>query len=256
MSENTLVATREEQQNQVRPSPGSEAVSILQVIERVAANRDFDPAKMKQLLDMQERVLDRQARAAYAAALADMQPEFPVVAERGKGHNDKAYALWEDINERIRPVLARHGFALTFRTGQGDGKITVTAVLTHREGHFEETTMHLPSDASGSKNPVQAVGSSTSYGKRYTALALLNITTGGEDDDGRAAGAGPTISDQQREDLRREIDKVGGGGARAFCDYFKIAGLADLPASQFGRAMKAVRAKAPKPASAEDGSAL
>jgi hypothetical protein len=48
--------------------------------------------------------------------------------------------------------------------------------------------MTLPLDTSGSKNNVQAVGSSTSYGKRYTATLLLNIRTKGEDDDGHAGG--------------------------------------------------------------------
>ena len=48
--------------------------------------------------------------------------------------------------------------------------------------------MKLPADTSGSKNVVQAIGSSVSYGKRYTMQALLNITSGGEDDDGHSGG--------------------------------------------------------------------
>jgi hypothetical protein len=51
--------------------------------------------------------------------------------------------------------------------------------------------MILPHDSTGSKNAVQAVGSSTSYGKRYTACALLNITSRGEDDDGETAAKKP-----------------------------------------------------------------
>lgn len=232
----------EPQQSTEVVAPQSEAISILQVIDRAASNPAFDPDKMDRLLQMQERIMDRQARAAYAAALADMQPDLPVIAEKGKGHNNKAYALWEDINERIRPVLSRHGFALSFRTGQGPNTISVTAVLTHREGHFEETTMHLPSDNSGSKNPVQAVGSSTSYGKRYTALALLNITTGGEDDDGHKAGIGETISADQRDELRALADEVG-ADIRRFCEFLKIASLNDLPSSRYAAAVKALEAK-------------
>ena len=40
-----------------------------------------------------------------------------------------------------------------------------------------------PAEASGNRNAVQAVASSVSYGKRYTASALLNLTSHGEDDD-------------------------------------------------------------------------
>jgi hypothetical protein len=43
----------------------------------------------------------------------------------------------------------------------------------------------LPVDLSGKKNPVQAVGSSVSYGKRYAIEALLNLTSRGQDDDSR-----------------------------------------------------------------------
>ncbi|HET9820175.1 MAG TPA: ERF family protein, partial [Rhodanobacteraceae bacterium] len=55
------------------------------------------------------------------------------------------------------------------------------------DGHREETSITLPADTSGSKNAVQAVASSTSYGKRYTAGALLNLTSHGEDDDAFSA---------------------------------------------------------------------
>src|SRR6185503_15653016 len=96
-----------------------------------------------------------------------------------------------------------HGFALSFRTGSApDGKLTVTGILSHRAGHQEETTLALMHDSTGSKNSVQAVGSSISYGKRYTAGALLNITSRGEDDDGKLAGAPEYITETQVSELQ------------------------------------------------------
>jgi hypothetical protein len=165
----------------------SESAAIIQVIERAAMNPAVDIDKMERLLEMQERILDRNARAAYAAAFAEMQPDLPEIPEHGKGHNNASYALWEDINDLIKPVLAKYGFGISFKPGRDGPNITVTAILTHREGHSEEASMILPVDASGSKNAVQAVGSSTSYGKRYTASALLNLTSRHEDDDGKTA---------------------------------------------------------------------
>lgn len=184
------------------PVPASESAAIIQVIERAAMNPNVDIDKMERLLQMQERIMERNARSAYAADLSRMQEHLPVIAENGRiVVRDKVtkeiiqstgYALWEDINEAIKPVLSSHGFALSFKTGlAADGKITVTGILSHRDGHSEETTMILPHDSTGSKNAVQAVGSSTSYGKRYTACALLNITSRGEDDDGASAAKTP-----------------------------------------------------------------
>jgi hypothetical protein len=175
-----------------------DASAIVQMIERAVLDPRVDIDKMERLLAMQERVMERSARTSFNAALATMQPRLPVIGERGEikntgGKVQSTFALWEDINDAIRPLLAEHGFALTFRTGRANGNPTVTGVLSHREGHSEETTLELPLDTSGSKNNVQGIGSSTSYGKRYTACALLNITTRGEDDGGQSAGQSPVF---------------------------------------------------------------
>lgn len=169
----------------------SETVAIMSVIERCALNPEVDIDKMQKLLDMQERILDRNAKQAFTSALARMQAELPTVIEKGQisinGKVQSTYGLLEDINDQVRPILQKHGFAITFRVLQNEKSIKVTAVLSHQEGHAQETEMVLPSDTTGNKNAVQAVGSSISYGKRYTMCALLNITTRGEDDDGRSA---------------------------------------------------------------------
>lgn len=173
-------------------APMDMADSLLSVIERAARDPSVDIDKMERLIEMQERVQARHAKVAFAEALAELQPKLPVISERGKILNSSkqvqsTYAYWEDVNEAIRPVLYDHGFALSFKTGRSNQNITVTGILSHRLGHSEETTIELPADGSGSKNAVQAVASSTSYGKRYTAFALLNITSKGEDDDGATA---------------------------------------------------------------------
>lgn len=220
----------------------SESAAIIQVIERAAMNPNVDIDKMERLLQMQERIMERQARAAYMSALADMQPDLPEIPENGKGHGNIKYALWEDINELIKPVLGRHGFSLSFRTGQTDGKIIVTGVLSHREGHSEETTMHLPTDTSGSKNAVQAVGSSTSYGKRYTAQALLNLTSRHEDDDGAKGGTEGAISAEQVAQIRELIDSTGSDIER-FCKYLRVTSIPEIPADKFKAALAALNTK-------------
>lgn len=163
-------------------TPANEAVGLLPMIERAARDPNVDVDKMERLMSMMERVEQRHAEASFSADLAEMQDELPSIGERGNAAGRYTYALWEDINAAIKPVLKRHGFALSFRTDFSDG-ISVTGVLSHKGGHKIDTTIKLPADASGNKNAVQAVASSVSYGKRYTAGALLNLTSHGEDDD-------------------------------------------------------------------------
>src|SRR5690606_1721337 len=88
-----------------------EASNLVSAIERMATNPDVDVVKLEKMLDMQERVINRLSMQQFSADMALMQPNLPTVAEKGKGHNDKKYALLEDINAAVRPVLALHGFA-------------------------------------------------------------------------------------------------------------------------------------------------
>lgn len=176
-------------------APQSEGLALIAVIERAAANPAVDVEKMRGLMELRERAMARIAEAEFSGALANLQLDLPSIGERGgikdrNGNVQSTYALWEDINETIKPILHRHGFALSFRTDCADG-IAVTGVLSHKNGHREATTIKLPADTTGSKNAVQAVASSVSYGKRYTAGALLNLTSHGEDDDGSAAAKKP-----------------------------------------------------------------
>lgn len=177
-----------QENGQAIPAVRTEAASLMEVISRASSDPNTDVDKLERLMAMYERIKSAEAKRAYTIALRVAQREIPVISEQGK--TDKTtYALWEDVNDVIKPILDRNSLNLSFRCGQTpEGRILVTGVLAHDDGHSEETTISLPSDTSGSKNAVQAVGSSTSYGKRYTAAALLNITSRGQDDDGKKAG--------------------------------------------------------------------
>lgn len=196
--------------------PESPAAQTLSLIGKLASDPAVDADKFERLLAAQERMLDREAKLQFSMAMVAMQPRLPTIDRKGaiivrakdsKGErNGKVtqstpYAKWEDINETITPILAEHGFAISFRPGSdADGRVTVTGVLRHAGGHQEEATMALMLDTTGSKNNVQAAGSSVSYGKRMIAVALLNLTTRDmhpetADDDGASAGAPAVVGE-------------------------------------------------------------
>lgn len=231
-----------------REAAQSEAVAMLELIERVARDPTVDIVRLEALLAMRREIMADEARRAFATAMAAMQLELPSTLERGVIDIGRGkpmhYALWEDINEGIKPVLARHGFALTFRTGRDNDRVTVTGILSHAGGHTEETTLVLPVDQSGSKNAVQAIGSSTSYGKRYTASALLNLTSRGEDDDGRGGKVEP-VSEEQLATLADMISQYKADRER-LCKLMGVKTLADLPASRFNEVCEALAAKGRK----------
>lgn len=225
----------------------SENAAVMAIIERAALNPDVDAAKMDQLFALQEKILSRNARTEYFRALAMMAGAMPAIEEKGKGHNQTKYARWEDIQAQITPVLGQYGFALSFRTKVEEKAIRITAILAHREGHTEENELLLPADNSGSKNAVQAVGSSITYGFRYTACALLNIQTGVSDDDGRAAGGSVFITDEQVAELERLITATG-VNKQKYLAHIKEEALEQMQADKFERARQALLAKRKEPA--------
>lgn len=257
-------ATRQVRQAPVRraaprSSAKSDAGSILGAIMQAASNPEIDADKVERLMAMYRTIRADEAKRAYLAAFPEMQAELPVINQNGqieirekggtKVIQSTRYAKWEDINEAIQPVLRAHGFGLSFRLGvAADGKQNTTAVLSHNEGHQEETTITLMHDSTGSKNSVQAVGSTISYGQRYTARALLNFQSRARedrDDDGRAAAGVETVSEDQVLALRDLAASVEADEKR-FCTFMRVDRLSDLPASRFDEAKTALERKRTK----------
>lgn len=233
----------------------SDGGALLSMIERAARDPRVDMDKLERLFTMKERMEATAARIAFDAAFAAMQPELPEIDKKGKivikekgGEKviqSTPYALWDDTNKLIKPILAKHGFGLSFRISQTESRLITRAVLSHLGGHREETEFSAPIDATGSKNNVQGWGSSFSYGKRYTGTAILNITTKGEDDDGKAAGAGGTITPEQAEELAQLITETKSDIVK-FLALGNIESLSDMPASDFAGAKRLLLSKLAK----------
>lgn len=210
----------------------------LAMIERAARDPDVDIVKLERLIEIRDRREAQSARRAYFEAFSRLQSELPAAVRAGTGHNSRKYARYEDLIEALRPLLAKHGFSLSHRHDTAD-RITVTGILGHSAGHFEETTFTAAPDTSGGKVPIHAIASTISYGKRYTTLTLTGIATEDEDDDAKVSVRGPTISEAQAEEIKTELEATGGELPR-FCAYWKLDKLTDLPLAKFPAAMKSI----------------
>lgn len=191
--------------------PVAQTNNVLAVISRAATDPACDISKMERLLDMQERVMARDAEMAFYAAMAELQDQMPTIRKEGEikvnGTVRSRYARFEDILGQTKPLLKQHGFSVAFKSQFVEGQLEITGTLSHKLGHHESTTMRLPFDDTGSKNNVQAIGSSVSYGKRYVYCMLLNINITEDDDDGNAADPNNSL-EKQHERLLQHMDVV------------------------------------------------
>ncbi|KWT04042.1 ERF family protein [Pseudomonas savastanoi] len=205
----TEIIMPEERRTAVRQASPQADHSIMAVISRAAADPTCDIEKMERLLAMHERMQAKTAEQAFNAAMAQMQCEIPTVFEAAVNlHTGNAYATLDDISRIVKPIMQRHGFAITFKVENLEKTIAVTGILMHRDGHREQTTMTLPADIGKGRNDVQAVGSSTTYGKRYVMSALLNITTGETRDDDAQSSDGSDTDDMRAQAVADIIERV------------------------------------------------
>lgn len=181
----TEVAKIEQPENLLPADP------MTSMIERVAMDPNADITKLERMLEMKERHEKQVAKSEHDLAFAKASAEFPEIPLNGKNsHTGNPYALLKDIIKFTRPVLAKYGFSLSFSTEVTERDVIVTAELAHQGGHSKRNSLPLPRDTGAGRNAVQAVGSTQTYGQRYTAQAILGLSLGEDtEDDGRGAGA-------------------------------------------------------------------
>lgn len=205
--------------------------SLLTVIERLAGNPSASIDVIERLIAAQERVNAHQAKAAFDAAFAKMQPSIPVIDEKGRIKNKdgqstrSTYAKLEDIHKVIKPILAEHGFAVRHRTEWPEEKkniIRIVGILSHEQGHSEESVFEAPMDRSDYRTDIQSQGSTISYGRRYTTIDLLNISTRAMDDDGESGKRTSDVKAPEGYDAwLAALDGVAGEGSAAFDPAFE-----------------------------------
>jgi len=191
---------------------------------------------IEKLMGLQERWEANQGRKAFDAAIAAAKAEIPVIAKNATGHNAKKYANFAAIAGTIDPIISKHGLSYRFRTTQGD-RISVTCILSHRDGHSEETTLSGPADNSGNKNAIQSIGSTLTYLQRYSLVQMLGLAAA-EDDDGKAGATQAyepppgSISAEQAAKIREAL-AAKGASENAFLQWAKHKRIDDIPADLF-----------------------
>lgn len=241
-----MSAVAKMQADEQLPVPAaSESAAILSVIERMAMNPEMDPDRIERFIVLKERIDAASAKKAFDAAVAQAKATIPPAEKNATGHNSKKYADFYAYAKVVDPIISALGLSYRFRTAQTD-RITVTCVLTHEGGHAEENSLSGPADASGSKNAIQAIGSTLTYLQRYTLVQALGLAAS-NDDDGQASGRGDTITEQQALDLNdlidTVVDRIGAkrpGYVETFLKFMKVERVEDIAARDYQRAVTAI----------------
>jgi hypothetical protein len=231
------------------PAPQSETSAVLSMIERVARDPSVNMDKMMQLMAWRKEMVADERRAAFDEAMASAKAEIPVISKNRlvdftsqKGRTHYKYEDLAEIARVVSPILAKQGLSYRYRvTSNVNEPVTVTCIVSHRAGHFEEVTLVGGRDESGNKNSIQAVASTLTYLQRMTLKAALGLAAS-EDDDGRSSATSETISPAQLAELVELADEVAADKAR-FCKHLGVNSFADIPANRFKAAVDLLNTK-------------
>lgn len=198
------------------------------LLKEALTNPEVQPEKAVAMAELMFRIEDRDREARFIEAKVAAIAAMPRIGKDGQNtHTGSRYAKWETMQPIITPILSAHGLVLNFEISDQNGKVAVTPILSGFGWTEKGGAMVLPSDQGKGRNDVQAVASSVSYGKRHSAMAMLNLVQGGiaEDDDGNAGGG--TAIDAYASlppDMKKLVDDgraAAADGSAAYEEFFK-----------------------------------
>jgi len=220
---------------------------------RLAIQEKVPVEVLERIVALQERVSDRNARAAFYEALAAFHDECPPIKKtrentqfevtRGGVKRPSKYAPLEEIDQTARPVAAKHGLVWTWDQRVEGAVMHITCRLMHVMGHVEESTVVMPLESKAGSSAQQKYGSAQTYGMRYSLIAALGLTAADEDVDGAGPnGEQKTITEEQCADLKALGDEVKQDWPK-FLAWAKVEKLEDLPAAKLAQASRTLQAK-------------
>jgi hypothetical protein len=228
----------------------ADAGTIMAVIARAASDPSTDVDKLDRLLGMYERITGHQAQQAFDTAMSAAQSEMRrIAADSNNSQTKSRYASFAAMDRALRPLYTKHGFGLSYDTGEGapEGCVRVVCRVSHNGGDRREYHVDMPADGKGAKGgdvmtKTHATGAALTYGQRYLLKLIFNIAVG-EDDDGNGAGPDAArITDEQADEIQALIESVGADRAR-FLRFMQVERIADIPARNYRAAINALSAK-------------
>ena len=242
MTTNSVAKIEAEAQDRLLP-----ADPMVSMIERIALDPNADLAKLEKMLEMKERLEEREARRAFDRAMAEAKSDIPPILKTGtvdytnsKGERTHfKHETLDGIAAIVDPILSQHGLSYRYRAKQENGNLFVTCIVAHRDGFSEETTLQGGPDSGAGKNNYQAMGSAATYLQRYTLKLALGLSASKDTDSVSSGPDAETITVDQFITLRDLIEETGTDTGKlmlAFGIKDPDAMLEEFPAKFFEKA--------------------
>lgn len=217
----------------------------------LAVDKDLDIEKLGKLMQLQKEWAADQSRKAFFLSLAKFQSEVPEIRKsKSVAFNEVKYnyAPLSDVVRQIKDTCRECGLSYRWEIQDDKEIIKVTCLVTHVDGHTEQTTMTASPDDSGKKNKIQQRGSSIEYLKRYTLIGALGLSTTDSDVDGYMPEISMDILHRQYMEHYNELIQINPDFSKWHPDNWKSERNQKLYIKAIGEIRKKLIEVTPKPA--------
>lgn len=171
------------------------------IFERLLRDPEVSADKVERFMALWERGEAKKAEGAFNVAMSAAQSEMrPVAADADNPQTRSKYASYAALDKALRPVYTKHGFGLSFNTGETPSSdvVRVLCYVSHVAGHSREYHIDMPADGKGAKGgdvmtKTHATGAAVAYGTRYLLKMIFNVAVGEDDDDGNGTQVRPDV---------------------------------------------------------------
>lgn len=185
--------------------------------------------------------------------IADAMQEVTYIQKERKQGMRYTIVSHDAVTAKVRPALLKSGvvyYPIRCETGQSGNR--TEARMTIRFVNIDEPTdlIDVETFGYGIDDQDKGPGKAMSYAVKYALLKTLGLETGDDpdlDQDVRymSPASNAKISAAQVSQLQEMIESAE-ADLRAFCQYAKVASLADITESNFASAKAALEAKMKK----------
>jgi hypothetical protein len=220
--------------------------SVGQMLQTVIAKgvTNENVAILEKMMDLYERMQNKDAEKQFNAAFCALQSELPVIVASTVIANRGKYEKFEDVMRVVSPLLVRHGFSVSFTMDFKENRILETCHLRHIAGHAQSNSFAVRSGKADSDTQADCKAATTA--KRNALLNCLNIVIRQDalqNEEGDASLEGSPITWEQIAHLKEQVAETGMNESSFFtlagCNTFEEITTGRYPVLINALAMKA-----------------
>lgn len=224
--------------------PPSVAIMLQTALSQGVTKDNADA--LGKLMELYERMEDRNAEKQFASAFVKLQQSLPVIVASSIIPNRGKYERFEDVMKVVGPLLHASGFAVSFSQSADDKRITVTCHLRHLGGHSQDTPFGVRYGGKADSD-TQADCKASTTAKRNALLQALNIVIRQDclnTEDDPTMGDGQTVTKEQAEEIRALV-KAGRFDEKDTLAWLDAERYEDIAANRYEDAVGYLKPKKP-----------